>query len=297
MACGYLNKSTEDNFAVIPETRIADFSLLFMKYQGFYFMKKTLIALAVAASAAISGSAMAWTPNGSGGSVELGGTLTPAGKTTPWSVKVGNTSDLDAKIKEGQSVVTIPLNKPALFLGITTTAGKDGFYGQDGISPQIDYSGAVDLDKFKGGGTQVKIPVKDQDQNDIGYMEANFTSGAIQQWKEKDTGTVKRNSLYAAKSGDAFYGGVGKNSDGVMASSWVRRGLDELDPEIANTAWDSSIAVSTATADFKGDWHYQGYYGGGIKKGENIKITLNTPAKGGEALKWYASLPVVVSYQ
>ncbi|EFJ3713769.1 hypothetical protein ACH33C_15315 [Escherichia coli] len=260
-------------------------------------MKKTLIALAVAASAAISGSAMAWTPNGSGGSVELGGTLTPAGKTTPWSVKVGNTSDLDAKIKEGQSVVTIPLNKPALFLGITTTAGKDGFYGQDGISPQIDYSGAVDLDKFKGGVTQVKIPVKDQDQNDIGYMEANFTSGAIQQWKEKDTGTVKRNSLYAAKSGDAFYGGVGKNSDGVMASSWVRRGLDELDPEIANTAWDSSIAVSTATADFKGDWHYQGYYGGGIKKGENIKITLNTPAKGGEALKWYASLPVVVSYQ
>ncbi|MCN7158067.1 hypothetical protein MLY93_24445, partial [Escherichia coli] len=64
MACGYLNKSAGDNFAVIPETRIADFSLLFMKYQGIYFMKKTLIALAVAASAAISGSAMAWTPNG-----------------------------------------------------------------------------------------------------------------------------------------------------------------------------------------------------------------------------------------
>ncbi|EFU9515025.1 hypothetical protein MTR46_01765 [Escherichia coli] len=260
-------------------------------------MKKTLIALAVAVSAAISGSAMAWTPNGSGGSVELGGTLTPAGKTTPWSVKVGNTSDLDAKIKEGQSVVTIPLNQPALFLGITTTAGKAGFYGQDGISPQIDYSGAVDLDKFKEGLTQVKIPVKDQDQNDIGYMEANFTAGAIQQWKEKDTGTVKRNSLYAAKSGDAFYGGVGKNSDGVMVSSLVKGGLDELDPEIANTAWDNYTSVSISTADFKGDWHYQGYYGGGIKKGENIKITLNTPAKGGEALKWYASLPVVVSYQ
>ncbi|EJY1985475.1 hypothetical protein OFV46_004715, partial [Escherichia coli] len=259
--------------------------------------KKTLIALAVAVSAAISGSAMAWTPNGSGGSVELGGTLTPAGKTTPWSVKVGNTSDLDAKIKEGQSVVTIPLNKPALFLGITTTAGKAGFYGQDGISPQIDYSGAVDLDKFKEGLTKVKIPVKDQDQNDIGYMEANFTSGAIQQWKEKDTGTVKRKSLYAAKSGDAFYGGVGKNSEGVMYGSWVKDMLDRLDPEIANSAWDDDSVINVGTADFTSNEHYQGYYGGGIKKGENIKITLNKPAKGGEALKWYASLPVVVSYQ
>ncbi|HFL8495820.1 TPA: hypothetical protein ACG5OI_004914, partial [Escherichia coli] len=170
-------------------------------------------------------------------------------------------------------------------------------YGQDGISPQIDYSGAVDLDKFKGGATQVKIPVKDQDQNDIGYMEANFTAGAIQQWKVKDTDKVRRNSLYAAKSGDAFYGGVGKNSDGVMSGSLVKGMLDGLDPEIANSAWDQDEVINAGITDFKGDWHYQGYYGGGIKKGENIKITLSKPAKGGEALKWYASLPVVVSYQ
>lgn len=37
-------------------------------------MKKTLIALAVAASAVVSGSAMAWTGGGNGGSLELGGT-------------------------------------------------------------------------------------------------------------------------------------------------------------------------------------------------------------------------------
>ncbi|HEI3186174.1 TPA: hypothetical protein SI321_005057, partial [Escherichia coli] len=53
-------------------------------------MKKTLIALAVAASAAVSGSAMAWTANGTGGSVELGGTLNPVEKVTPWEVKVGD---------------------------------------------------------------------------------------------------------------------------------------------------------------------------------------------------------------
>ncbi|EPA9663027.1 hypothetical protein ACQ8JO_004756, partial [Escherichia coli] len=57
--------------------RITDFSLLFIKYQGVCFMKKTLIALAVAASAAVSGTSMAavgeWTPGGEGGSFEMGG--------------------------------------------------------------------------------------------------------------------------------------------------------------------------------------------------------------------------------
>lgn len=54
-----------------------------------FFMKKTLIVLAVTASVMTSGSAMAWTLNGSGGSVELGGTLTPAEKVTLWEVKTG----------------------------------------------------------------------------------------------------------------------------------------------------------------------------------------------------------------
>ncbi len=40
-------------------------------------MKKTLIALAVAASAAVSGSAMAWSNGDFNGSVDIGGTVTP----------------------------------------------------------------------------------------------------------------------------------------------------------------------------------------------------------------------------
>lgn len=76
MTCGYLNESAGDGFAVIPETRIADFSLLFMKYQGIYFMKKTLIALAVAASATVSGSSIAangeWNSGDLSGNVDFG---------------------------------------------------------------------------------------------------------------------------------------------------------------------------------------------------------------------------------
>lgn len=44
-----------------------------MKYQGDYFMKKTLIALAVAASAVVSGSAMAWSNGYFNGSIYFGG--------------------------------------------------------------------------------------------------------------------------------------------------------------------------------------------------------------------------------
>ena len=39
-------------------------------------MKKTLIALAVAASAVVSGSAMAWTNGNFNGSVDIGGSVT-----------------------------------------------------------------------------------------------------------------------------------------------------------------------------------------------------------------------------
>ncbi|HAX2427184.1 hypothetical protein [Escherichia coli] len=41
---------------------------------------------------------------------------------------------------------------------------------------------------------------------------------------------------------------------------------------------------------------YSAFYASGIKKGENIRITLNNPARGGE-IAWKASLPIIVSYQ
>ncbi|HEK5774467.1 TPA: hypothetical protein SO392_004468 [Escherichia coli] len=51
-------------------------------------MKKTLIALAVAASAAVSGSAMAWSNGDFNGSVDIGGTVTPP-PNSPWQWKMG----------------------------------------------------------------------------------------------------------------------------------------------------------------------------------------------------------------
>lgn len=104
-------------------------------------MKKTLIALAVAASAAVSGSAMAWTANGSGGSVNLGGALTPVEKLTPWEVKVGAAvNGLNGSIQKGATTVEIPANQNIPVLAIRNNAV---FNGQSGIVPAINYGGAI----------------------------------------------------------------------------------------------------------------------------------------------------------
>lgn len=124
-------------------------------------MKKTLIALAVAASAAVSGSAMAWTANGTGGSVDLGGTLTPIEKVTPWEAKVGDAvTGLDAQIHKGDTKVDIPVKTAISVLGIRT-AQKAAFQGQAGIAPQIDFKGAVAYEKFSGSVTDLTLSVTD----------------------------------------------------------------------------------------------------------------------------------------
>lgn len=101
-------------------------------------MKKTLIALAVAASAAVSGSAMAWTANGTGNSVDLGGTLTPVEKVTPWEVKTGAAvTGLDAQVTQGQTMVDVAVKKAIPVLGIRTQEVGKSFPAQAGINPAI----------------------------------------------------------------------------------------------------------------------------------------------------------------
>ncbi len=79
-------------------------------------MKKTLIALAVAASAVVSGSAMAaWTANGGGGQVEIGGSLTPVTKATPWETAVGAAvTNLNGQVQKNDTKLEITVPKTLL---------------------------------------------------------------------------------------------------------------------------------------------------------------------------------------
>ena len=261
-------------------------------------MKKTLIALAVAASAAVSGSAMAWTANGSGNSVSLGGTLTPVKKETVWEVKTGAAvNDLNTSVQEGQKVVNISAPKDISILGIRSKTNTFG--AQQGISPQIDYAGRVNLRSGSWGNMNLNLDVLDKaTSKKIGSLfVGNFkAAGGVSM-----TGTgADADGVYSVKApnaGDAFHGGIISgdnvgNAESVMAffggeasANFSDQGLGRTFKRIKNFNFtEAGTAI------------YSAFYASGIKKGENIRITLNNPARGGE-IAWKASLPIIVSYQ
>ncbi|MCL0892927.1 hypothetical protein [Escherichia coli] len=259
-------------------------------------MKKTLIALAVAASAAVSGSAMAWTANGTGSSVDLGGTLKPADVVTPWEVKVGDAvTGLDAQIKKGEKTADISVSKDISILGIRSKSNT--FRAQQGISPQINYAGHVDLKSGSWENMNLNLEVLDQTTSTkIGSLFVkNFkAAGGVSMTGSSADGVY---SVKAPNAGNAFYGGIRSgdnagNAESVMAffngevsANFSDQGLERKFNRIKNFNFnDTNTAV------------YSAFYGSGIKKGENIRITLDTPA-GADAIAWKATLPVTVSYQ
>lgn len=259
-------------------------------------MKKTLIALTVAASAAVSSSAMAWTANGTGGSVELSGILTPTTAVTPWEVKVGDSvTGLDAAVQKGQKSVSIAVNTTIPFLGIRTVS-TDMFDAQTGISPQIDYNGAVDFDAFSCS-APLTLPVVDVDGNEIGSLSTVFQSAAEISWMNKDDTTSKgRKKIYAANAGDAFYGGLGKTEGGVCTYS--HSVVKSINPEFIEhyTSIEDGVTEKNTENFTMEGYKYSGIYGAGIPSGKTIELTLNNPVAS-DVINWKASLPVIVSYQ
>ncbi|HBC8326863.1 TPA: hypothetical protein KE136_004843 [Escherichia coli] len=258
-------------------------------------MKKTLIALAVAASAAVSGSAMAWTANGTGGSVDLGGTLTPADVITPWEVKVGAAvNGLDADIRKGDTKVDIPVKNTISVLGIRTIESK-AFQGQPGISPQISYDAAVDLNGFAANVTTLNLEVKDSTgTNKIGTLSAPFFAVAEQSIKGPEANY--RAGVIASNEGELFFGGLPKSEAGY---SPVFNSADTIVPDVTahydpqGQEWSNSVGWSRVSDT---GHTYSAYYASGIEQGKTIKITLDNPA-GADEIAWKATLPVTVSYQ
>ncbi|WP_139007575.1 hypothetical protein [Escherichia coli] len=260
-------------------------------------MKKTLIALAVAASAVVSGSAMAagWEQNGSGGSVDLGGTLIPVTKVTPWEVATGDAvSGLNALIKKGDKKVEITVNQAIPVLGIRTQS-SEAFQGGTGISPQISFGGAIDITKFNNGVTDLSAEVRDNTGTKIGSLVAPLSTAAAVSWTSPSG--RQQNCVIASTAGEGFYGGVATDASGVAASpdalvSAVFPGAAAHYTEQNITDWSDPAVERFADTVAK----YSAYYGSGIASGSTINITLEQPAAGDEAIQWNASLPVTVTY-
>lgn len=256
-------------------------------------MKKTLIALAVVTSAAVSGSAMAsnWVQNSTGGSVELSGTLIPVSKITPWEVKTGSAvTGLDANIQFGQSSVNIRTNNAIPILGIRN-ANIDGFYGGTGIKPQIDYKNAVNLDGFKNGVSTITLPVKGESGDVIGSMTAPFVSAAISSWSNGSK------AVYASSEGDSFFGGLGKSASAIRASGSLEL-IESLSSDFV-AHWEKHGNWGTPGSEqfSSNETLFRGAYGAGIEKNAVINITLNDASTNDAQIKWNASLPITVTYQ
>ncbi|MBW5840160.1 hypothetical protein [Yersinia enterocolitica] len=258
-------------------------------------MKKTLIALAVATSAAVSGSAIAWTANGTGGSVDMGGTLNP-GKVTPWEVKTGDAvTGLDAKIQKGQKVVDIAVNKAIPVLGIRTQTSQ-AFRGQTGISPQINYGGAVNVDAFNNGRAPVTLEVKDKTDAKIGMLTTSLGASALVSVYSEHGGAWRGyHHAYASAAGQGFFGGLPKNKAATPDYNIAK----EVMPEVADHYTDQGAGYRPVDANetfTNTKYTYSAYYGAGIEKGKTIKITLDQAASGDAPIQWKASLPVTVTY-
>lgn len=266
-------------------------------------MKKTLIALAVAASAVVSGSVMAvgWEQNGSGNSVELGGTLTPVVKVTPWEVKTGDAvTNLNAQVQRGDVSARVAVNNVIPVLGIRTHS-LDVFHAQSGITPQINYQNAVAVDGFKNGETTLKLNVTDKAKKKIGTMTVPFSAAGVVSVTNNDTKEVSWDSAYASASGKAFFGGVGKTTSGVFDYKGASSLIESFSPEFLARFNKQGVGSPAHSEKFEYDFAnkkyiYSAAYGSGIKSGSTITINLDSPAVGNGEIAWNASLPVIVTY-
>ncbi|EPT7881217.1 fimbrial protein [Escherichia coli] len=258
-------------------------------------MKKTLIALAVVASTAASGSAIAdsWITGGTGGTVEMGGTVAiVADSNSPWAVKTGAVvNNLDANIVAGGTVATVALGTDISILSIRS---DQIFKGRVGIAPQIDYGGAVDIDSFSKGYAPLTLEVKNSKDEKIGTAKTSIFAVALVS-NVYSSGGGGRSSMYAPKTGYAFWGGVAKSKD--LAAPYNRASFSFVTEAAANY---SEQGVSVAPGFGAGSVSspsstYSGFYASGIEKSKTIVITLDEPATS-SAISWKASLPVTVSY-
>ena len=143
-------------------------------------MRKALIALAVS-STVVSGSVIAadWVTGGTGGSVEIGGTLTISPKLTPWEIKVGAAvHNLDATIKSAANTVSVPVNTTIPVLSIRTNVREH--VSLWGVSPQISYGNFNPAsDMSEAGLGMLTVDVTNEEGNQIGKVKLPLTGAAL----------------------------------------------------------------------------------------------------------------------
>ncbi|EHQ9038591.1 hypothetical protein KI082_005335, partial [Escherichia coli] len=205
---------------------------------------------------------------------------------------------LDAPIQKGQTSVTVRVGKAIPVLGIRTHT-TDAFTGIPGISPQISYGGAINVNGFSAGVTTLTLNVTDTDGKKIGTMSAPFLAGA---GVSRMGGNDDRYSAYVYDGYEvsSFKGGLGASEEQVLLDlATVMSRVGALDSEFTANFNDQGAHGGgrwRSTAFENKSTRYSGFYGSGIESGSNLTITLDKAVSGDGDIAWKASLPVTVTY-
>lgn len=284
-------------------------------------MKKTLIALAIAASAA-SGMAHAWMTGDFNGSVDIGGSITADDYRQKWEWEVGTGlngfSNVLNDLTNGGTKLTITVtgNKPIL-LGRTKEAfATPVSNGVDGI-PQIaftDYEGAsVELRNPDGetnkGLAYFVLPMKNAEGTKVGSVKVNASYAGVSGSGGVTSADGGLSSLYAAGSNVIFYGGLPTN---VMQSELLSGSAAAARTELFGSLSKNDIlgqiqrvnANITSLVDVAGSTSEDmGYTDGtvisaayalGIANGQTIEATFDQAVTA--STQWSAPLNVAVTY-
>ncbi|EON3482503.1 hypothetical protein ACLLMF_004921 [Escherichia coli] len=279
-------------------------------------MKKTLIALAVVASAAVSGSAMAalgaFGAGNTDNTVNIGGTITPEVVKNNWVWAVGQGYDqfsntTNELVDSGKKLTITASENMPLLVGKTTAA----FEGAPGLSPQIAFSdskGSITpvwgADNAEGTMT---LTVNNTNQQEIGTMTLNVNAFAPVAWSKTDAsrGVSLR---YMNNSQGSFTGATGVfqsspnfatvnailNAFGAPTLQEIQEQVKSY-PGLSGIADDTSdIVVDSGDSYASSGWAYAGAYALGISNKKTLEVNFNSPVT--TETQWVAPLNMRVSY-
>ncbi|WP_174498316.1 fimbrial protein [Escherichia coli] len=281
-------------------------------------MKKTLIALTVAASA-VSGMAHAWTNGDFNGSVDIGGNITADEYKQKWSWKVGGdingfTNKLTDLTNDGTKlVITVDGDKPIL-LGKTNEAFNALSTGV-GAVPQIaftDYEGTpVVLTNPDSGANNglayLVLPVKNADGSKIGSVKVNTSYAGVAAYAYENNETVP--SKFSTKSSNVnsiFYGGIpsGELKIANDAFNLIAKFGGLTENEVLQQVQDkipgvegfltTNTSKETSMVNSLGNGVTAAAYALGISNGQTIEATFDSAVTA--STQWSAPLNVAVTY-
>lgn len=264
-------------------------------------MKKTLIALAVAASAAVS-SLPAIAANGgwgdAGGDFNLGGDIFVDLHKDVWEVYTGTSANFESAVESGTKEITLSVTKNIPVLGLRSIKV---FNGGLGLTPQIKYgddSNPVTDLTFSNSKIELTLTVKNKSNDQkIGALKTKMYAASLVSYKNPEGSSYTGNtaSTIAPSAGDAFYGGLPSKSDEVGSGS--TNNIVSLIPDLRDHFdYQGMGAVGPGARKFDDATKtFSAIYASGIMAGESTTITLDAPIA--ENTTWTAQLPITVSYQ